>query len=188
MMTNIWYPLAFENILFLQAFNKSSSTSINSLKSLLVNFLSQNQSLTALAFHPLFVTPCSTGLSRLRSWGYHARLGADHEVKLILRTSAVRMFFVHYITEWELEKDEGIIKEGHEPLVVPLSVGALLHYRDESLSIFGRILGKFEDTSQGDRCNENGVIGYRNIENYLDTELLRIVSDSVNFRLGTLNP
>jgi hypothetical protein len=115
-------------------------------------------------------------------------------VKLIIRAAAVRMFFVHYLTEVESIKDhqhnssEDIpppapLLYDPDPTIISPSLGTLLHYKDDSLTIYGRILGKNEDEFNENRCHENGVLGYRNIRRFQDERFLQRVEDIVKRRL-----
>jgi hypothetical protein len=79
-------------------------------------------------FWHLFMSPAtvsSTPLPRLGVWDQPYR-APPHEGKMIMRTEAVGMFFVHFISlleygPWRLPETE--------PLPLPLDVATMLHYR-----------------------------------------------------------
>ena len=115
----------------------------------------RHPNLSAVYFRPVQVTPCISRESFLRQQHIReiqnssrlklprfgkwrgARLGVVHEGKMIMKTEAVGMFYVHYLT---LIEDGGWNMSAY---VLPYSEAALLHYKlsqEYSGSISGSIL------------------------------------------------
>lgn len=104
------------------------------------------------------------------------------------------MFFVHYLTEIELIEDHHNSSEDisstpvtllydPDPTLISPSLGTLLHYKDDSLTIYGRILGKNMDEFNENRCHQNGVLGYRDIRRFQDQIFLKRVQQVVRRRV-----
>jgi hypothetical protein len=114
-------------------------------------------------------------------------------VKLILRTAAVKMFFVHYLTELERISPhrstdgttEAVLVYDEEPTVMYPSVASLLHYKEDEGTIFGQILGRDAEQMREhkvNRCSPRGVLGYRDIRRFQDERLLERVQKAVEAR------
>ena len=124
---------------------------LTSLTELIAEYEHRYSNLSALYFMPINIIPCQfngpvdyvtnrsgnhTSLPRFGRWR-GARTGVDYEGKMIMRTEAIGMFYVHYITL----REEG--SWNYSAFVLPYSVGAMLHYRlppELSGSISGALL------------------------------------------------
>jgi hypothetical protein len=102
------------------------------------------------------------------------------------------MFFVHYLTEIEplilnelnsSEQSAAALSYDPDPTTISPSLGTLLHYKDDSLTIYGRILGKNLDEFNENRCHQNGVLGYQDIRRFQDQVFLKRVQEVVERRV-----
>jgi hypothetical protein len=112
----------------------------------------------AIAFMPVTLVPCAhdsrpveavAERTRLGLWQSHLRV-RDFETKLLMRTDAVAMFHVHYVSALEdvhdgsaagVARAEAVVLDSAH--TVPLEMGAVLHYKlpaEWSGSVFGAVL------------------------------------------------
>jgi len=134
----------------------SSSPSSHSLVNLVHDTFSQYPNSPAFRVLPIKIAHCSRSapptqhiLPRLGRWGHFENGLARHEAKLIMRSDAVKMFFVHYVTQLE-DKKRGSPTWRHANIkTLDASKVALLHYKEPpetSGAVFGSFL-PFDQTA-----------------------------------------
>lgn len=110
-----------------------------------------------------------------------------------MNTKKVSMFFVHYITELDDDDNDDQknsknktkrdsysnnhnTKQNIEKRNIYPSIGVILHYKEYDKSIYGQILrnpklNEVKKSDYQDNCKENGVINYKDVTEYINTDI-----------------